>query len=579
MGESSTEPGTAPIAIPSRHSQGHQPTKIRTGNSSSYSNLYLSRSPPSGSFLNSPPPMTAPVSSSSSFYNNIGRSRSSSRSGGVVFTTRPRADSEAARTAMEAMVQARLDQITKRLNNFNSRSHELHARTQELDKVIHEKTKRLYVVEDHLLRLQGKPGLSEEYLQKGPRPRRLTNDLEELRMGVKTLRGKFQAAGSVVTTAGWLKQLKDANDKRQSIDTPSSDNGIEGSFQDRSLSNATRTRGDLALQKIFTNPNSPSDLISPNSSSSSLLDTTHVLTSSPKDPQGLRSPPLTPKGPLLGSSLLSKGLEDRHSVKPRPLSIIPDLEEPHSLVSSLSPTSDDGVQEVKLSSSDASGAVAIGSSSEQQDFTHDIDGEPRSRILGDFTPPSPAPSTSEVTKLDGDALAAALDEPSMRNDYEMTEKVQPLSDVKDNNEEVDKPTYIKSETFTKTTESHSQQETSKDDQSSPDNWIQKLWRFLVRAEYFLLGTAVLGAMMPDNLFALCVGFLSAIMYGILVIHHRLTAKPGKEAPQPPTIENLVSQKKRLSSTRTTGARVTSHSPSHSSASMKSRRRTSWQKSH
>ncbi|KAF9358650.1 hypothetical protein BGX26_001215 [Mortierella sp. AD094] len=550
--------------------------------------------------------MTAPVNSTSTFYNNIGRSRSSSRSGGVVYTTRPRADSEAARTAMEAMVQARLDRITERLNNFNSQSHELHVQTQQLAKVFHEKAKRLYLVEDHLLRLQGKPGLSEEYLENGSRPRRLTNDLEELRMGVKTLRRKFQAAGSVVATVGWWKQLKDVSDKWQPIDTPSSsatgsntgsvrDSGIESSIQDRSPSNATSAWDGLTLQKIFTNPNSSSDMISPNSSSSSLLDATHLLASSPKDSlddaghrtSGLRSPPLTPKGPLSGSSLLSKGLEDRHFVKSRPLSIIPDLEEPHFLVSSLSPTSDDGVQEVNPSSSVASGAVAIGSSSEQQDFTHDIDGEPRSRILADFTPPTPASPTSEVTESifqDEDAqervLAAALGEPNAESDYEMAEKaqaqVQPLPDIKDEGEEIDEPTHHKLEA---TTESHSRQETSKDDQSSPESWIQALWRLLVRAEYFLLGTAVLGAMMPDNLFALCAGFLSAIMYGILIIHHRLMAPPGKKAPQPPAIENLANQKKRLSSTKNSEARATGHNSSHSSASMKSRRGPSLQKSH
>jgi hypothetical protein len=66
-----------------------------------------------------------------------------------------------------------------------------------------------------------------------------------------------------------------------------------------------------------------------------------------------------------------------------------------------------------------------------------------------------------------------------------------------------------------------------------DTWVQFLWKILIRLEYFLLGTAVLGAMMPESLLALCAGFLSAILYGALVVRHRILAAPESEAPQPP----------------------------------------------
>ncbi|KAF9109088.1 hypothetical protein BGX27_008015 [Mortierella sp. AM989] len=511
--------------------------------------------------------MTAPVNSASTFYNNIGRSRSSSRSGGVVFKTRPRADSEAARSAMEAMVQARLDQITARLNNFNAQSHELHAQSQQLDKAFHDKAKRLYLVEDNLLRLQGKPGLSEEYLENGPRPRRLTNDLEELRMGVKTLRGKFQAAGSAVSAVGWWNKLKDVRDNWQPIDTPSSatnantellvtDKDIESVTQNRSLSRSTNTKDSHSLQHMFINPDS--------SSPSSVLDTTNQLASSPENSMevaghrtsGLRSPPLIPKGPLSGSSFLTKGFEDHSYLNSRPLSIIPDLEEPHVLLS-LFPVVGNGVRTVNPSPLVKSSTIAIGSSSEQQDIVHDIDGEPQSRFSPTFTPSSRASPTFEVTK------SIIQDEPNAKSDYEMKAQVQLQEPTVGDEDEVWQEVDNKSAPH--------QQETTKDeDQSRPEGWIQAFWRLFIRAEYLLLGTAVLGAMMPDNLFALCAGFLSAIMYGALIIHHRLTAPPGKEAPHPPA-GHVTGQKKGISSTADSKVDATDRGRSYSSATSTSRR--------
>ncbi|KAF8962385.1 hypothetical protein BGZ46_001173 [Entomortierella lignicola] len=567
-----------PIAIPPpKHPQRHQPVKIHTLNSSSFSSFHLSKSPSSMSFLNSPPPMTPPMAPKSPFHNNVGRtgrSRSSSRSGGVVFTTRPRADSEAARTAMEAMIQARLDQITKRLERFNSQSHELHAKTQQLDKVFHEKSKRLYMVEDHLLRLQGKPGLSESNPVIGRRPRRLTNDLDELSMGVKTLRRKFQIAGSTVATVGWRKQLKDVRDQWQPIDSEIVD--IENLNQNRThlMASPIKNDGQISSKPIFINPNS----------STSSLDSIYHLANSALDSSedaehrslGLRSPPITPKG----TSLLSKGLEERHFLKSRPLSIIPDLEEPQSYLAS-SP-GDDGVHETTSTPLVATGTFVKGLSSSfeqqqqqrRQNLVHSIAGEPRS--LADFTPPSPsspisAAAAAEVTtstKWYKDAAATESDEPKTKK----YETVQAQVHLKE-----DRATQAS----TLSTKSNDQQEALRDkeeDKSSSGGWIQALWRLLIRAEYVLLGTAVLGAMMPDNFIALIAGFLSAIMYGILIIHHRLTAPPGKEAPHPPTNEQLeVTRKKLLSEARNSNfGATTGRGLERSIASLTNRRGTTLQ---
>ncbi|KAG0301079.1 hypothetical protein BGZ98_008627 [Dissophora globulifera] len=341
----------------------HQPVKIHTINTSSYtpttSSSHFSISSPLP-FLNSPPPpMSASAFSTSAnsytassrrnrsnsnvsitarkFDTNTittGRSRSgSSSSGGVVFTTRPRAASAAARSTMEAMIQTRLDEITKRLDKFNAQAQGVHLQTEQLGQAFLEKARRLYKVEDHLLRLQGKPGLSEEYLEGEPQPRSLTDDLEELRLGVKTLRRKFQAAGTVATTVGWWKKLRD---------TDNSDKALEVTTDDHDDSDFTQgvvhKKDSVPLHMLFAPPDTP-------------LNSTDELSDQPNDPSPplkqrfleLGTPPLTPDGSLSGSSLLQPRMPENHrhfftpNLTSRPLSPIQDLEEPISLSSSVAP--------------------------------------------------------------------------------------------------------------------------------------------------------------------------------------------------------------------------------------------------
>ncbi|KAG0365774.1 hypothetical protein BC939DRAFT_450267 [Gamsiella multidivaricata] len=602
---------TTPIEIPQSRMRRSHPNKIHTINTTSH----LSKSSPAFSFLSSPPPMSAPVSNSP-FKTNVGRSRSSSRSGGVVFNTRPRAASEAARTAMEAMIQTRLDIITKRLDRFNTQSQEIQIQTEQLAKSFQEKAKRLYKVEDHLLRVQGKPGLSEAYLEDGPRRRRLTNDLDELSMGVRTLRRKFQAASTAVSAINWLSNLKDSGEQGSALtdkntDLAATDHGLESTALHPSSSPALGAFGKkegqvlqyiLTAQELFSNDSSSEDAA--------------ALPSS-----GLNSPPLTPRGPLFGSSLLSKGLEDHHyshTHKSRPLSIIPDLED---LAESLEQLSS-AIQE----------STNTEASSVQHNNVRDTDEEPRPEFMQVFSPPSPAsPTTRTTTGISTTATTSGLTEPTMQwparaetggafafsepttgtdaekaavaqrreqqeheeqheladtsRNRQQTQQHQQRSDNNDANEseQLDAdtskeeakngtslqedqaaataapkhPEPILSSSTAATTEILDQQQRSIQDgpsstendgtpEDKTDGWVQALWRLLVRAEYFLLGTAVLGAMMPDNLIALCAGFLSATMYGILVVRHRLTASPGKDAPHPPNAASIAAgHKKRV----------------------------------
>ncbi|KAI8599475.1 hypothetical protein EDD21DRAFT_379757, partial [Dissophora ornata] len=484
--------------------------------------------------------MTAPINggvTAQNFQKSIaGRSRSSSRSGGVVFTTRPRAASEAARTAMEAMIMARLDRITKRLGKFNAQAQDLHMQTQQLAQAFQGKARRMYMVEDHLLRIQGKPGLSEAYLENGgaTRQRRLTDDLEELSMGVRSLRKKFQAAGTVVSTEreGLQGDLHGIEPSATADSEPAiGDNGDP--------QGPVRKKEVWAPEKISTAPDSSSTL-------SDLAE--QVRISSPKDslespqhqtpPSGLRSPPLTPRAPLSGSLLLQpKGLEDR-PYRSRPLSIIPDLEEP----SSVTPVT--LMMATALSDKDLSslGPNAPGSSSEQQKQRHqtnvyDINNEPRpvgmhAHVFSLPASTSSAPTTSASGVTNGSNIQQAR--------------------ANQETEEIETATALHEPTTEQKTEAQGSTQIGNDgrntgeDENGPsqEGWIQALWRFLVHAEYFFLGTAVLGAMMPDNVFALCAGFLSAVMYGILIVHHRLTARLGKEVPHPPTEQATADQKGR-----------------------------------
>ncbi|KAF9292605.1 hypothetical protein BGZ68_000009 [Mortierella alpina] len=606
-----SQPGHQPPQ-PKRRAQRHQPVKIYTLGASSHSSPHLAYPPP---------PMTAPPLPShptkGSPHNFVGRSRSVSHS---VLPLRPRADSTAARMAMEAMVQAKLDQITQRLDEFNYQSHDLHARTQELAIEFQAKAKRLYQVEDHLLRVQGKPGLSEHYLESGgmgKKPRRLTNDLEELSLGVKTLRNKFQVAGTVAaTTVGWLAQLKERKGHR------------DGSLSDTADHSHTDPEGAeqaaLGLGAIG------------NTWTISSLDTTLSLDPDPLTDQasgGLRSPPLTPRGPLARSSVLNKSglsVDDRTHPQPaspshrgmnpvskaRPLSIIPDLEEPPLQISTtstvskteaLSPLPQETVNDKSetrpsipsthfLPPSPASPVDAWAGfrGQEQEEQGH------AARAMTDSASASAASrEPKSVTGLENDATQRAFEAQREHGEHEATQdpmaQLEPdhqqqqqsadLSASSSDNEEetwseVDQTLEQPVPETAGTTESAQDEfvasspgeartepvETTNVDSSladidssvhddaeasdmTPDTWIQFFWKLLVRAEYFFLGTAVLGAMMPENLFAFCAGFLSAIMYCVLLIHHRITAAPGTEAPRPPTGNQDKTLRKRIAKDR------------------------------
>ncbi|KAF9584099.1 hypothetical protein BGW38_007594 [Lunasporangiospora selenospora] len=121
----------------------------------------------------------------------------------------------AAELEFEAMLESRLEAITTRVQAFTSGTQSLFTETMDLSKTVQSKAQRLYYIEDYILRLQGKPGLPSQHFQQGGRqPRKhqfgIGNaEFEEAKMGVKTLRRKFQAAGVAVTTIGWWRHLKD----------------------------------------------------------------------------------------------------------------------------------------------------------------------------------------------------------------------------------------------------------------------------------------------------------------------------------------------------------------------------------
>ncbi|KAG0352380.1 hypothetical protein BG005_008169 [Podila minutissima] len=494
-------------------------------------------------------------------------------------SSRPRADSTAARIATEvteAMIQERLDKLTRRLDAFNQQSFDLYTRTQQLAAEFQAKSKRLYQVEDHLLKIQGKPGLSDDFLAHGPQPRRLTNDLEELRMGVKTLRKKFQMAGSVVSTVGWWQHLK-----QSSAGEPSPGPGKPLTPM-RTLS---KKKEKLPLEKIFTDsiPEAISEL-SPNETRHLQAPPVHEV----NPVSCLRSPPLTPKGPLSGSSLLV-GLNHESKGDRSVLPVIPDhdIEEATPTIVMMATPSFplDAMLEKAPGATNLDEIKGIG-------FTEEEPPVPMPTFLNVFAPPSlPSPSSVPVLSKEVDAVEAALKDPepepelnepnvtsenthstqednknedelaiqeseehglnsksSPASSPEVTPEISSLiedselsgvedasfaemdaedQDKVDQDESVDKDTHDKSsiDTFTATTTPA---------QEGPDTWVQAFWRFLIRIEYFVLGTAVLGAMMPDNVYALCAGFFSALVYASLLIYHRIAAPPGSEAPKPPT---------------------------------------------
>ncbi|KAF9999734.1 hypothetical protein BGZ65_004962 [Modicella reniformis] len=125
-------------------------------------------------------------------------------------------DLTAEELALEAMLESRLEIISSRLQALHQATQQLNSQTQELSKAVDTKARRMYVVEDNLLRLQGKPGLSNMMLVNGAQPSRghlfanKNSEIEEeIKMGFKTLRRKFQAAGAAVSTVGWWRHLKD----------------------------------------------------------------------------------------------------------------------------------------------------------------------------------------------------------------------------------------------------------------------------------------------------------------------------------------------------------------------------------
>ncbi|KAG9324026.1 hypothetical protein KVV02_003505 [Mortierella alpina] len=122
-------------------------------------------------------------------------------------------DITAAELALEALLESRLEIIAARLQALTPSTKLLHSEAQTSFKDMQAKYRRLQIIEDYLLRLQGKPGLSHLYTDAGAQPRRHvgigSSEIEEIKMGVKTLRRKFQAAGVAVSTVGWWRHLKD----------------------------------------------------------------------------------------------------------------------------------------------------------------------------------------------------------------------------------------------------------------------------------------------------------------------------------------------------------------------------------
>ncbi|KAF9164642.1 hypothetical protein BGX21_003440 [Mortierella sp. AD011] len=262
------------------------------------------------------------------------------------------ADLTAEELAFEAMLESRLEIISARINAFRASSKQLHTETQDLYNAIDAKAKRVYIVEDNLLRLQGKPGLSNQYLVNGSQPRRnlgIGNDeLEEFKMGVKTLRRKFQAAGAVVSTVGWWRHLKEkekakaegaaaAAAKLEITATPSKgpQDAVKTSGNIKKLSVDTTLAMESTPTTTVTSPTqvkspifSPKAMLSPTSSSTrkrATMDLQQIFSPPPavkpvrhieraNPALGLISPPMSPEDPIQPSSIgstLTRGLSLR----------------------------------------------------------------------------------------------------------------------------------------------------------------------------------------------------------------------------------------------------------------------------
>ncbi|KAF9272716.1 hypothetical protein BGZ88_004476 [Linnemannia elongata] len=131
-------------------------------------------------------------------------------------------DLTAAELELEALLESRLEILSTRLRAFTQATQALFAETQELHKTFQAKARRMYIIEDNILRLQGKPGLPHLFTESGLQRRPTVggignNEIEDIKMGVKTLRRKFQAAGAVVSTVGWWRHLKEKEDKAAGV--------------------------------------------------------------------------------------------------------------------------------------------------------------------------------------------------------------------------------------------------------------------------------------------------------------------------------------------------------------------------
>jgi len=465
--------------------------------------------------------------------------------------------------------------------------------------------------------------------------RRLTNDLEELSMGVRTLRKKFQVAGSVVATVGWWRHLKEMKDQSPAVPTvgndglrldtrplmaSSVDHDQEYSSSSPASSPLSFTTGEMPDPESPPLGRSLSQKKEGRSLQNIFIANEESLSKSPAASQpfmGLRSPPLTPKGPLAGSSLSSlqeSHFASHHHHKSRPLSIIPDLDETSmaamalssiaspemtaapsavtmntttvmmaemppsfpliddALLEKLAPGRADNEQELNESdrrTEEGEEGSALPSTStpafmdmfsplttageqqpqevdsaesqdtaEQQEKTERenddddweaVENEPE---MEDGQSPSPVQVTSvedfttAAAKIPADSLAASQDD-------KVSQETEPLTEIDEAESSTVKMVAEKDGASTidkeqDPTEQVCQASAVNDDDADDedrapegiDGWVQALWRFLIRAEYFFLGTAVLGAFMPENWLALCAGFLSAVMYGMLVIRYK-----------------------------------------------------------
>ncbi|KAF9904418.1 hypothetical protein EC991_002692 [Linnemannia zychae] len=134
-------------------------------------------------------------------------------------------DLTAAELELEALLESRLEILTTRLRAFTQATQVLFADTQEVHQAFQAKARRMYIIEDNILRIQGKPGLPHLFTESGLQRRPTAggignNEIEDIKMGVKTLRRKFQAAGAVVSTVGWWRHLKEKEQAGKVVAVP-----------------------------------------------------------------------------------------------------------------------------------------------------------------------------------------------------------------------------------------------------------------------------------------------------------------------------------------------------------------------